>query len=359
MLTRYLLLDAPLLVVAMAGMVLAAGDFPAFTSVEEAGRDYQIQGEYSGELDLGAGRQRFGAQVIALGEGQFRAVLLAGGLPGDGWQRGDDQLAAGNGASTSEGKVTLKGVWYTALIDPEQQTLSVASAGGEKLGELKRVERKSPSLGAKPPEGAVVLFSGENLDAFNGGTLTDEGTLLIVAGEELPPLKEGGRLRRERQDVISLEEFGDCRLHLEFATPFMPTATGQARGNSGVYVQNRYEVQVLDSFGLEGADNECGGLYKASRPALNMCLPPLAWQTYDIVFTAPTFNKQGNRKAPAKISIEHNGVLIHDNVALNTVTPGGQSDEAALGPLKLQDHGNPVQYRNIWIVPKEQREAAR
>lgn len=358
MLTRLFIVTAPLLIVAMAGMVLTAGgDFPAYTNPQEAGRDYQVQGEYAGELDLGSGRQRFGAQVIALGDGQFRAMLLAGGLPGDGWQRGSDQLAASTAASSSEGKVTLKGVWFSAQIDPQQQTLTVTSAGGETLGELKRVERISPTLGAKPPEGAVVLLAGENLDAFSGGgKLTEEGTLLIVAGKELPPLKEGGRPRRDKQDVISVEEFGDCRLHLEFATPFMPTATGQARGNSGVYVQNRYEIQVLDSFGLEGADNECGGLYKASRPIVNMCLPPLVWQTYDIEFTAP---RLGKKKAPARITLEHNGVLIHDNVALNTVTPGGESDEAVVGQLKLQDHGNPVQFRNIWIVPKKQPPAAK
>ncbi len=150
--------------------------------------------------------------------------------------------------------------------------------------------------------------------------------------------------------IRSKRSFEDHRIHLEFRTPFMPEARGQGRGNSGVYVQGSYEVQVLDSFGLEGRDNECGGIYKVSVPRINMCAPPLQWQTYDITFRAPRFDAQGNKTEDARITVLHNGVSIHDDVTLPGPT-GGSLDRniGEPGPLYLQDHGNPVRFRNIWI----------
>ena len=132
----------------------------------------------------------------------------------------------------------------------------------------------------------------------------------------------------------------------------MPQSTGQARGNSGVYVQSRYEVQVLDSFGLEGKDNECGGIYKVGKPKLNMCYPPLSWQTYDIDFAAAKYDSAGKKTANARISVEHNGVLIHDNVELPGHTAGRSKEGPTPEPLFLQNHGNPVAYRNIWVLEK-------
>ena len=109
---------------------------------------------------------------------------------------------------------------------------------------------------------------------------------------------------------------------------------------------------MLDSFGLEGKDNECGGIYKAAAPAVNACLPPLSWQTYDIDFTAPRF-EDGAKIASARMTVRHNGILIHDDVEIPTLTPGGpQKEERPTGPLHLQNHGNPVRYRNIWVLPK-------
>ncbi|MBW3600671.1 MAG: DUF1080 domain-containing protein, partial [Planctomycetes bacterium] len=135
--------------------------------------------------------------------------------------------------------------------------------------------------------------------------------------------------------------------------PYQPQDRGQARGNSGVYLQGRYEVQMLDSFGLEGKQNECGGLYSVKDPDVNMCYPPLEWQTYDIDFTAARYDEEGKLTADPRVTVRHNGVVIHDDVEL----PGERNTTAAPvkpgpegGPVYLQDHGNPVRYRNIWVA---------
>jgi hypothetical protein len=142
----------------------------------------------------------------------------------------------------------------------------------------------------------------------------------------------------------------DFRLHLEFRLPFMPYATGQGRGNSGVYIQRRYEVQILDSFGLEGVANECGGLYRQQPPDVNMCLPPLTWQTYDIWFTAARFDGEGNKTANARITVLHNGVPIHNDYEVVAKTGAGRPEAPEPMPILLQDHGNPVRFQNVWIV---------
>jgi hypothetical protein len=178
-----------------------------------------------------------------------------------------------------------------------------------------------------------VHFDGSNADHFVGGKVTDDHLLMA--------------------DTASKEKFADHSLHIEFRTPFRPEARGQARGNSGVYLQSRYEVQVLDSFGLSGEDNECGGIYKIAKPKVNMCFPPLTWQTYDIDFVAAKYDRDGKKSSPAKVTIRHNGVVIHDNLELKSGTPGRLPEGPDAQPLYLQGHGNPVVYRNIWVVTKE------
>lgn len=298
-----------------------------FLSVEEAGPDYRVQGEYSGDVEVDGQKVRVGLQVIALGGGKFDAVAYPGGLPGDGWN-GTDKIRA---RGTTEGgvtKLTGDGEGSATIADG---TVTVFNSSGVKYGMLARVERKSPTLGAKPPAGAVVLFDGTSAAQFERGQLT-MGDLLAA-------------------DCETKEKFGSHRLHIEFRTPFKPAARGQERGNSGVYIQGRYECQVLDSFGLEGENNECGGIYSIARPRVNACFPPLTWQTYDIDYTAPGY--EGDRKVRnSRVTIRQNGILIHDNLELPRGTPGKNPEGPGPDVIYLQGHGNPVVYRNIWVERK-------
>ena len=231
--------------------------------VATADPDFAVQGEYVGELDTGLGALKTGARVIALGKGKFHTVLYLGGLPGDGWNK---EIYEGDG-ELKNGVAVFQQPQGSGRI--ENGTLSMTTSEGDVVGKLARTERKSPTLGQKPPDGAVVLFNGKNTDQLENSRMTDDGVLIPAA--------------------TSKQKFGSCTLHLEFRTPFMPEARGQGRGNSGCYLQGRYEVQILDSFGLAGKDNECGGIYSVKDPAVNMCLPPLVWQTYDIDYTSAEF----------------------------------------------------------------------
>jgi len=150
-------------------------------------------------------------------------------------------------------------------------------------------------------------------------------------------------------DVCTKELFTDCQVHVEFWLPLMADAKGQGRANSGVYLQGRYEVQVLDSYGLDSKHDDCGGIYRTRAPLVNACRPPEHWQVYDIFFIAPRFNECGVKTANARISVLHNGVWIHHDLDVHEPT-GGEIDHnfAEPGPLMLQDHGNLIRYRNIW-----------
>lgn len=290
--------------------------------------DFAVQGEYTGELHTDEGPLKVGIQVIALGGGKFHSVFYRGGLPGDGWDQ--EHKREGDG-ETKDGVTTLRGERGSARI--KQGVMTLSNNDGEEVGTLKRVERKSPTLGKQPLSGAVMLFDGQNADEFQNAKLTEDGLLI--------------------QGVTSKRRFGDHTLHLEFRLPFMPDARDQGRGNSGCYVQGRYEVQILDSFGLAGKNNECGGIYTIRDPDVNMCYPPLAWQTYDIDFTAARYDASGKKTQNARITVRHNGVVVQPDVELPNGTPGGTMGEGAeKGPLYLQDHGNPVRFRNIWVVER-------
>ena len=274
-----------------------------------ADKDFAIQGEYTAP--------KLGMQVIAMGDGEFDIVLYQGGLPGAGWDKTPPQKTDGD-ASTVQDLIKSRG--------------------------LSRVQRKSPTLGAKPPAAAIVLFDGSQASLEKhwqtGSKRTDDGLLM--------------------QGTASLDTFKDYAMHIEFRTPFQPKARGQRRGNSGVYHQGRYETQVLDSFGLQGKDNEAGGIYSVRDPDLNMCFPPLTWQTYDVEFTAARFDGEGKKTCDAKITARLNGEIVQRDVKVPNITPAAPNKESAEpGPVYLQDHGNPVRYRNIWIVPRDADKDAR
>ena len=198
------------------------------------------------------------------------------------------------------------------------------------------------ALGAKPPEGAIVLFDGKSLDGWVKSDGSSPAHWPVADGIFTVAMKKGG--------IQTSRKFGDMKLHVEFNVPLMPDAKGQARGNSGVYVDGTYEVQILDSYGLKPQTNDCAAVYQQVAPKVNACKPPLQWQSYDITFHKAVATV-GKVTKKARITIVHNGVTVIDDAKVG-VTPGGVgTKEGEDGPLMLQDHGNAVQFRNIWLKP--------
>lgn len=197
-----------------------------------------------------------------------------------------------------------------------------------------------PGDAAHAPSDAIVLFDGKSLSEWTGGEgWTVAGGVLTVGG---------------KGDIFTKRAFGDCQIHLEWATPDEVVGDGQGRGNSGVFPMGLYEVQVLDSYDNRTYfDGQAGAIYKQRPPLVNACRKPGEWQTYDIVFTAPKFSDDGRVLAPAYVTVLHNGVLVQNHYALEGGTyfnrpPAYTVHESKL-PLKLQNHRNPMRFRNIWI----------
>lgn len=197
-----------------------------------------------------------------------------------------------------------------------------------------------------PPEGAIVLFNGKDLRGWErldgrraGWKILPDKVMQVVPGTG---------------NIMTRREFsGHFKLHVEFWIPYMPNAHGQERGNSGVYVQGRYEVQVLDSYGLKSKNDDCGAIYEVSAPRVNACKAPQVWQSYDIEFWAPKC-EDGKKVAPARMTVHQNGVLIQENVKIpvNNTRAGRGGDVCKPGPIMLQDHGSKVRYRNVWLLPQ-------
>jgi Domain of Unknown Function (DUF1080) len=198
------------------------------------------------------------------------------------------------------------------------------------------------------PSDAIVLFDGKNGDAWevkNGGGAikwTIENGAMTVA-------PKGG-------DIKTKQGFGDCQLHIEWRTPAEVKGESQGRGNSGIFLMGRYELQVLDNYNNRTYSNgQAGGIYKQLPPLVNACRPPGEWQTYDIIFSAPVFYEDGNVKTQARITVFHNGVLVQNDKAIwgstQYIGVATYDKHSPKESLVLQDHGNPVSYRNIWIRP--------
>jgi Domain of Unknown Function (DUF1080) len=196
------------------------------------------------------------------------------------------------------------------------------------------------------PSDAIVLFDGSHLREFIA-TKDSSAAQWVLNKDSSMTVKPGSG------DVQTKREFGDCQLHIEFKTPPVVKGEGQGRGNSGVFLQNRYEVQVLDCFGNTTYPNgQTGAIYKQSIPLVNACRKPGDWQTYDILYTAPKFNTDGIRVSPGYVTVLHNGVLIQHHTEIKGTTEYiglPQNPAHGKGPVRLQDHGDLVSYRNIWI----------
>ncbi len=311
--------------------------------------DDMIMGNYHGAFTSDNWEDHYiRAQVVALSDRAHRLVLFIG-------ETEDDALRLETRGRSEEGVAEFEDTLdlgplggdfaFRARIENETMTGVLQEQGGQRLEAtfaLRRVFIEPPNLGKEPPEGAVSLFDGTNIELWERWPrqwcLRGDGSM-EVCGSNLKTVEE---------------TFGSGFYHIEFQTPFMPNARGQSRGNSGVYLLGRYEVQVLDSFGYEPEDALCGGVYSLATPIADATLPPQQWQTFEIHFQAPEFNEAGEKIANARIHAYHNGILVHDDVELESHTPGGVSGEEALaGPLLLQDHSGRVRFRNIWFLPDE------
>ncbi len=349
MITRILLLS--ILICGPGSWARPPNDGPSFLSLDDPNlpRDYKFQGEYIGD--------KSGVQVISLSDGKFHAVLYDGGLPGAGWDGKSKCLLDGN---LESGRVIFKSSTVpkkyladdprifsaTQNFPPHGQReakATLSSAGKFVLHTktqprttLQKVIRKSSTLGKKAPENALVLFDGTGNTSFIGGRV-DEKT---------------GFLHTDGRDILTKLKFENYQMHLEFMLPYRPTIRGQHRGNSGFYQVDLYEMQILDSFGLDGLHFDCGGIYSQKAPMTNACFPPLSWQTYDVEFWSAKM-KDGRKIKNARLTAKLNGILIHENYEFPSKTGGSRSEnEGTPGPIKLQGHANPLQFRNIWIIEK-------
>ena len=321
----------------VAQVIQLNGKGPAHLSPPESDPTYQLTGEFSGAIriageatgDANRKRLRIGLQVRAIGQGRLEAIVHEGGLPGTKGYVRDGFLHVLTGNRFEDFLVLSGGPWAVFV---ESESCRVVDREGRVLGKLKRVQRTSPTLHAPAPDGAVILFDGTHTDNLTNATISDVGLLQEGASSKLL--------------------FQDFNLHVEFRIPYMPEADEQARGNSGLYLHSRYECQVLDSFGTDVKINGLGALYRQKAPDLNMAFPPLTWQTYDVQFTAPRWDVDGNKVTSGRLSAWINGVKVQDDVELANKTGAGKAESATLLPILFQNHGDPVRFRNIWIVDR-------
>ena len=321
-----------------------------------------VQGNWQGEFSSADWQSRsLRAQVVGESWTDFRCYIYVG-TEGDNEIRGLLKGKTDKGITPFQGEIDL-GENLGGVYGVEGQIAkgvfsgSLKSKSGGKSAEfsMKRVMLKSPTLGQEPPEGAIVLMmdQGESkeqqqeLQAKQAETFEKEWNV-----EKRWGVNADGAICMSPSSIWTKKEFGDADYHLEFQTPYMPTERDQGRGNSGFYIEGRYEIQVLDSFTDEPRDNQCGGIYQQAVPLCNPSLPPGEWQTYDVSFRTPRFDADGKKTENARLTVKLNGVVIHDNLELRRPTPGGVAgNEATQGVILLQDHNNYVRFNNAWVKP--------
>lgn len=291
---------------------------------DQAGPDFAVQGEYSGMTEPQGSQApaKLGAQVVANGDGNFRVVFFPGGLPGDGWTGTDRFESVGQ---TGAGGTGISGGDYQGSITGD--SLKGGNIGGERFV-LIRKNRISPTVGLAPPAKATVLFDGSSLDEWDNA---DKDSRNFFA--PLSPI------------AMTRKKFANFSLHLEFREPFMPFAQGQPRGNSGLkfLIAKAFfaEIQILDSFGNEAREDECGGIEVFFAPDVVASFPPLTWQTYDIHLTTPV-SADSNAVGKGNMTVWHNGILIHSGRELPAM--------ATAVNIALQENGGSVCFRNMWIL---------
>jgi len=316
------------------------------TPAEAAELQEPFMGLYEGSWNVeDSPKAKVHAQVRALGDGRYdgfvslersRQTMALIALKSTGTGSADSVRILGEPQSGNAGELLPK-VSIEAQIQGGKLVGTLSGELGSGSLTAERIQRKPESLGAKPPAGALVLFDGKDTSHWES------------FGWKILP---GRAMQVTKGDIVVKDRMQSFRLHVEFRTPFMPRASGQARGNSGVYLQRRYEVQVLDSFGLYPLRiDDCGSIYGVKAAAGNACLPPMQWQTYDITYQAANAARQ---EGPV-ITVVHNGAKVVDEarVPWDVYVKGTTSSDAQTegGMLKLQDHGTAVEYRNIWAVP--------
>lgn len=302
-----------------------------------------FMGDYEGIFQADpATKLKATAKVVAEDRGQYRIMVTAATGP-HGEEGASFELRGIEGGGTLWLFGTSSGRDWNGSIGQGKLNATTGYYGSGL--ELTKITRQSPSLGQAPPSGAVVLLpyaagkktdlsAWHNSDKFPVDKILDDGSIQMNG--------TGG--------VTSKATFGDVQLHIEFMTPLEPANKGQHRANSGVFFCGSYEVQVLDSFGVPSSMGDCGALYNVVRPLVNASLPPETWQTYDITFHAARLDAQGKVNALPRITVVHNGITIHKDreIPCNTIDP--KQPHVAQGSIHLQDHSNPVRFRNVWLV---------
>jgi len=316
-------------------------------------KHYPLMGDWKGTITSNSKKTKFKqnpyicARVLGLGDNEYEIQILPAVH-----KRALPYLVTT--AKLANGTLTFSSEGWTGTISADKGIRGKYTAGKEQAEfSMKKVIYISSTLGQKPPEGAIVLFDGTNTDKWQiqrlGGPVTWK---IIGSAMEILPKKMN---ENKGGSIETKQKFGSCKLHIEFKLPYQAESRGQARSNSGLFLACGIEVQILDSYALTGAWNECGALYKISPPKINMCAPPEHWQSYDITYIVPEFDNDGNVSKDGSITVSHNGKLIHNKQAINLPTANTQlGQEGRLqkppGPFSLQDHGNKIQFRNIWVV---------